>query len=372
MNTLIIKYGELTTKKNNRSFFIKTLKQNINKHLTGFDYQLITNHSFGIIKADQDTEVIIERLQNVFGIHAIIKVKQIEKDFNVLNEACLAFIKSLNIKTFKINTKRSDKNLPMTSLEINGSVASYILKHTDLTVDVHNPDLLLKVEAREDGFYIYESYYQGLGGYPVGIQGKAVVMLSGGIDSPVALFMAMKRGIKCLPIYFDSPPHTTEMAHDKVEKLVSILQKYDPDLKLTTIQFTKIQEAIYQNCKHDYLITIMRRMMFRIANWYAVRKKAKIIVTGESIGQVASQTLDSINVINAVVKMPIIRPLACFDKLEIIKLAKQIGTYETSILPYEDCCTIFVPKHPVIHPKLKTCEEYEQNFDYQALIKDIF
>lgn len=372
MNTLIIKYGELTTKKSNRPFFIKTLKQNIKKHLTGLNYQLVTNHSFATIKVDQDTDQVIEKLQNVFGIHAIIKVKQIEKDFDLLNEACLNFIKDLSIKTFKINTKRSDKTLTMNSLEINAFVASYILNNTNLTVDVHNPDLLLKIEAREDGFYIYENYYQGLGGYPVGIQGKAVVMLSGGIDSPVALFMAMKRGIKCLPVYFDSPPHTTEMAKDKVEKLVTILQKYDPDLSLETIHFTKIQEAIYQNCKHDYLITIMRRMMFRIANWYAVRKKAKIIVTGESIGQVASQTLDSINVINAVVTIPIIRPLACFDKLEIIKIAKQIGTYETSILPYEDCCTVFVPRHPVIHPKLKICEEYEQNFDYQALIKEVF
>lgn len=195
-------------------------------------------------------------------------------------------------------------------------------------------------------------------------------MLSGGIDSPVAAYLAMKRGIKLLPVYFDSPPHTSPQALAKVEKLVEILQAYDPDLHLKVIYFTKIQETIYQKCKPEYLITLMRRMMYRIVNRYALDKKAQVIITGESIGQVASQTLESIAVINQVATIPVIRPLACYDKLEIIALAKKINTYETSILPFIDCCTIFVPKNPVIKPDLKTCEFEEQKFNMEQLFNE--
>lgn len=370
MQKLLIKYGELTTKKGNRAFFVKTLKNNIKKHLGGLEYELKSTHSYMTINTIEPAE-IIAKLKNVFGIHAIIKVSHV-KDYDECKKQIVEFVKTCEGKTFKVETKRSDKSFHLTSMEVSKDVSIPILKNTNLKVDVHHPDILVNIEVRDTGFYFYEEYIKGLGGYPLGIQGKGVLLLSGGIDSPVAAFLAMKRGIKCLPLYFDAPPHTTDMAREKVEKLVEILSKYDPDIKLKTIGFTKLQEAIYKHCRHDYMITIMRRMMFRIAECYTIRKKAKVLITGESIGQVASQTLDSINVINHVVKIPIIRPLACFDKLEIIKLARDIGTYETSILPYEDCCTVFIPKHPVIHPELKICEEEEQKHDFQALIKEVF
>ena len=370
MTTLLIKYGELTTKKGNRAFFIKTLKNNIVNHLKDLDYEIKSNHSYMTIVTSQDTAVI-KKLKNIFGIHAIIKVSH-SNDYEACKEAVIKYVQNCAGKTFKVKAKRSDKSFVMTSMETNCDVATAILKNSDLKVDVHNPDILVQLEIREDGFYSYEEYVPGLGGYPLGIQGKGVLLLSGGIDSPVAAFLAMKRGIKILPLYFDAPPHTTDMAREKVEQLVEILSAYDPDIKLNIIHFTKIQEAIYKYCRNDYMITIMRRMMFRIAEWFAVRKKAKVLITGESIGQVASQTLDSINVINYVVNIPIIRPLACFDKLEIIALAREIGTYKTSILPYEDCCTVFVPKHPVINPILKICEEEETKYDFASLIKEIF
>ena len=215
--------------------------------------------------------------------------------------------------------------------------------------------------------YIYTNEIKGSGGYPVGIQGKGILMLSGGIDSPVAGYLALKRGIDIDCLYFDSPPHTSIEAKNKVIELANILNQYSGNIKLLVVPFTKLQEAIYKNVPSEYNITILRRMMYRIAT--NISNKYKVLINGESIGQVASQTLTSINVINSVTNFPIIRPVACLDKLEIIQIAKKIGTYETSILPFEDCCTIFVPKHPVINPKLEKCLEYEK-FNYQELIDE--
>ena len=255
-------------------------------------------------------------------------------------------------------------------MEFSRIIGGHILKNIDCKVDVHNPDLLVKIEIRTDGTYIYSDEIIGLGGYPVGVQGTGLLMLSGGIDSPVAGYLALKRGVDLECLYFESPPHTSLEAKNKVIKLASIINSYSGNIKVNVVPFTKLQEAIYKNVDDSYVITIMRRMMYRIAEEVVKRKKLKVIINGESVGQVASQTLSSMVVINSVTNLPIIRPVACLDKLEIIDIANTIGTYETSILPYEDCCTIFLPKHPIINPILEKCLEYESRFDYKTLIKE--
>ena len=255
-------------------------------------------------------------------------------------------------------------------MEVSKKLGGVVLKNKkDITVDVHNPEVIIDVEIRFKKAYIYFESEKGLRGYPIGVQGKGMLMLSGGIDSPVAAFLAMKRGIRLEAVYFESPPHTSDAAKEKVKTLVRILSKYSGYIKLHVINFTEIQETIYKNAPHDYLITIMRRMMYRISERIARKNNCKVLINGESIGQVASQTLTSMAVINEVTKMPVIRPVACLDKLEIIDISKKIDTYETSILPYEDCCTIFVPKHPVINPELEKAIEYENLFDYEPLLQ---
>jgi thiamine biosynthesis protein ThiI len=280
-------------------------------------------------------------------------------------------LKDKDIDTFKVRTKRSYKGYPLTSMDISRILGGVVLREVKgSSVDVHNPKVLIDVEVRQNKSYIYFDGKPGLHGYPLGVQGKGMLMLSGGIDSPVAGYLAMKRGVRIEGVYFESPPHTSDAAKEKVKSLTRILSNYSGYIKLHVINFTEIQETIYKNIPHEYLITIMRRMMYRITERLAKNSNAKIIVNGESIGQVASQTLTSMSVINEVVKMPVIRPVACLDKLEIIDIAKRIDTYDTSILPYEDCCTIFVPEHPVINPELDKCLEYEGLIDYEPLIRD--
>ena len=246
-----------------------------------------------------------------------------------------------------------------------------ILKNIDnIKVDVHNPDLLVNVEIRKDYTYIYTNYYYGLGGYPNNTLGKGMLMLSGGIDSPVAGYLAMKRGIHIEALYFEAIPHTSINARNKVIDLCKKLAVYTNSIKLHIIPFTEIQEEIYKTADQDYVITMMRRMMYRITERMAKRRDCLAIINGESIGQVASQTLTSMSVINDVTNMPVIRPVATLDKLEIMDIARKIDTYDTSILPYEDCCTVFVPKHPVINPVKKLCVEMEERFDYETLIKE--
>jgi thiamine biosynthesis protein ThiI len=281
----------------------------------------------------------------------------------------LELVKDKEFKTFKVTTKRSDKKYPMESMEISRKVGAVLLKNIDgISVDVHTPELEVNVEVRIKDVYVYFNSEKGCGGYPVGVAGKGMLMLSGGIDSPVAGYLAIKRGVRLECIYYESPPHTSIEAKNKVIELARKLAVYNNDIKLHVIKFTEIQEAIYRNCPHEYLITIMRRMMYRIAERVARMNNCKVVVNGESIGQVASQTLTSMNVINEVVRIPVIRPVACFDKLEIIDIAKKIDTYETSILPFEDCCTIFVPDHPVINPTFENAREYEKAFDFEDLI----
>ena len=369
MNELImIKYGELTTKKDNRKYFVKTLAANIEAMLKDEKTQIIKNNVRMYIYCE-NADKIEEKLKKVFGIHSISKAYKVNNNIEDVLKKSLE-IMDKNKKTFKVITNRADKTFKIPSMEYSSNLGALILKNSNFKVDVHNPDIILHVEIRTDGIYIYTNEIKCAGGYPVGVQGKGLLMLSGGIDSPVAGYLALKRGVSIECMYFESPPHTSFEAKNKVLSLAKILNEYSGKIKVHVVPFTKIQEEIYKKCPDTYMITIMRRMMYRIAEKYAKKINAHAIFNGESIGQVASQTLESMVCVNSVVSMPVIRPVACFDKLEIIALAEKIGTYETSILPYEDCCTIFVPKHPVIKPKLENCISYEQNLDYEKLIDE--
>ncbi len=368
MELILIKYGELTTKKDNRKFFIDTLEKNIKALLTGENI-VITKDRVRMYIECEDAKKIAKKLQKVFGIFSIVICYKVNNNIEEVLQKSLE-IMDKSKKSFKIETKRADKSFPIQSMEYSRRLGGLILKNTNFKVDVHNPDIILNVEIRKNGTYVYTEAIKGLGGYPVGIQGKGLLMLSGGIDSPVAGYLTLKRGVNIECLYFESPPHTSVEAKNKVLKLAEILNNYSGHIKVHIVPFTKMQEAIYKNCPDIYMITIMRRMMYRIANIYAEKIGAKILINGESIGQVASQTLSSMQCINNVTNMPVIRPVACLDKLEIIDIAKKIETYETSILPYEDCCTIFVPKHPVINPSLEKCILYENNFDYKTILKE--
>lgn len=370
---ILIKYGELTTKKANRNLFINTLYQNIKEALKDDEVRIEKNRVRMFIEPISDTnfDAITSKLTKIFGIHSIVIAYQTDNNIDNMKANILEVVKGINFKTFKVETKRSNKKFEIPSMEFNNIIGGLLLKNIpDIRVDVHNPDYTLKVEIRENNTYIYGKEIKGAGGYPVGVAGKGLLMLSGGIDSPVAGYLAMKRGIKIECLYFESPPHTSIMARNKVKQLVEKLSVFQPDIKLHIINFTNIQENIYKNITSDYMITIMRRMMYRISEQLIYKRKCLVLINGESVGQVASQTLPSMRVINQVTTIPVIRPVACLDKLEIIQIAKKIDTYETSILPYEDCCTIFLPKHPVINPKLEKCIEYENAFDYETLITE--
>ena len=364
---IMIKYGELTTKKANRKIFINILSQNVEKALKDEKVEIFKDQVRMFIKCNNANKIAI-KLQKIFGIHGIVIAYKVNNNIEDVLKKSLE-IMNKNKQTFKVVTKRADKNYPIHSMDYSRKLGGLILKNSNFKVDVYSPDITLTVEIRSEGTFVYTNEIKGAGGYPVGVEGKGLLMLSGGIDSPVAGYLTLKRGVNVECLYFESPPHTSTEAKNKVIKLASIINEYSGKVKVHVVPFTEIQEAIYKNCPDIYMITIMRRMMYRIAALYAEKIGAKILINGESIGQVASQTLDSMVCINNVTNMPVIRPVACFDKLEIIDIAKKINTYETSILPYEDCCTIFVPKHPVIKPELEKCIEYENKFDYQTLIE---
>ena len=365
---IFIKYAELNTKKDNINFFLDKLKTNISFILNNSDANIIYDKGRMFIET-KDIDNTIDKLSHVFGIHSIVVAYKMNNSFDTISSNLLELIKDKEFKTFKVETKRSDKTYPMDSMEISRKLGGVLLKNIpDIKVDVHNPEKRINVEIRKDYAYLYIDEYPGCNGYPVGTSGKTLLMLSGGIDSPVAGYMAMKRGMKIECIYFAAPPHTSMDAQDKVLNLAKKLALYNCNIKVHVINFTEIEEAIYRYLPREYLITIMRRMMYRITTRVAKKIKAKAIINGESIGQVASQTLDSISCIGCVTDIPVIRPVACLDKLEIIDIAKRINTYETSILPFEDCCTIFVPDHPVINPKKELCEEYEKLIPYEDMI----
>lgn len=372
MRVILIKYGELSTKKGNRNFFINTLYNNVKSKLGMYDVSINKDRAKMTIKfRDEDLDDIVKIVGKVFGIHTFNIAYLCDSDEDAIKSTVMEVVSNTNFNTFKVETKRSDKRFPIHSGDLNRILGGMILKNEpNIKVDVHNPDLLLKVEIREDGTYIYYNSFNGSGGYPVGTQPKGMLMLSGGIDSPVAGYLAMKRGIVIDAVYFEAIPHTSLEAREKVITLCRKLSSYTNHINLHIVNFTTIQEEIYKNCREDYCITIMRRMMYRIMEKLATKYNGLAIINGESVGQVASQTLTSMSVINSVTNMPVIRPLACLDKLEIMDIARKIETYETSILPYEDCCTVFVPKHPAINPKIETAIKEENKFDYDRLINE--
>ena len=370
---ILIKYGELSTKKGNRNFFINTLYRMINEKLKNFVVKIFKDRSRMYIEFhDEDLDKIKEKLDSVFGIHMYHIAYIVDTNIEAIKELLISLVGNMDFKTFKVEVKRSDKSFSMHSQEMNRFLGGVVLKNKDnISVDVHNPDVLIKVEVRENHSYIYFNAYKGAGGYPLGSQPRGLLMLSGGIDSPVAGYLAMRRGVPIDCVYFEAVPHTSLEARNKVIELSRKLAKYAVDINLHIVNFTKIQEEIYKNCHPNYCITIMRRMMYRIMEKLAKKYNALAIINGESVGQVASQTLTSMSVINEVTNMPVLRPVCCFDKLEIIDLAKKIDTYDISILPYEDCCTVFVPKHPVINPSLEQAKKEEEKFDFLPLIDEV-
>lgn len=371
-NYLMIRFGELSTKGKNKKDFIRQLSRNISSVLKDFpNTQIETKYDHIYVKLnDEKYEDILKTLQEVSGIHSISLVLRTDDDIENIKAKSLEIISSNEGKTFKVYAKRANKTYPIISDNIIREVAGHILKNTSLKVDVHNPDILLTIEIRNEGAYIFTKTFKGAGGYPLGCGGKIMHMLSGGIDSPVAAYLLMKRGISIECIHYSSPPYTNIGVIDKLKDLLHKLNKYQASIRLNIVPFTRLQEEIYAHCDESYAITIMRRMMYRLASEVAKRRNCKAISNGESVGQVASQTLESMYTINEVTNMPVIRPVVCLDKEEIINIARRIDTFEISIRPYEDCCTIFAPKNPKTRPSLEKSKELENTFDFESLIKD--
>ena len=369
---IMVRFGELSTKGKNKKDFIRVLANNIKNALRDFSNVSIEtrfDHIYVVLNGN-NPEPIIEVLQDVSGIHSLSLVYKTDPDIENLKEVSLELIKKEEGQTFKVKAKRADKSYPIISEDIIRHVAGVILANTDLKVDVHNPDILLSIEIRQEGAYVFCKTYPAAGGYPLGVGGKIMHMLSGGIDSPVAAYLLMRRGIKIECIHFASPPYTNVGVIEKIKDLLSMLNKYQPEIRLNIIPFTKIQEEIYRNADESYAITIMRRMMFRLADRLAHRRRCPAISSGESVGQVASQTLESMYTINEVTSLPVLRPVVAMDKVDIIKLARKIDTYDISIRPFEDCCTIFAPKSPKTKPSLEKAKEFEEKFDYETLINE--
>lgn len=372
LSKLMIHFGELYTKGKNRRDFIRKLRDNLAFALKPYSVILETKHDHIYISRirEEDYEKVIKLLQNTSGIHAISVISVFPVDLAIVKDYALELALHEGIQTFKVVTKRKDKNFPLISDGVNREIASHILRNSNLKVDVHNPDLTIKLEIDFNAINVIGKRYPGLGGYPLGSSGKGLVLLSGGIDSPVAAYLTIRRGIKISAIHFAAPPYTSEEVIKKIERISHKLNAYQPAIRLYVVPFTALQLAIYEHVPTSYAITVMRRMMLRISQIVAKRHGCKILVTGESLGQVASQTLDSLVVINEVSNYPIIRPLATTDKNEIIKIAKDIGTYEISIMPFEDCCTIFANPNPVTSPHLDEVLKYEASFDYAPLISE--
>ncbi len=369
-DSLMIHYGELSTKGENRKAFIRELNKNIRHAIKEFGCTVTNDHDHTYVRFNDDPMPIIDRLQKVSGIQRISLVYRSSRHIEQLKKDALELIKLEEGKTFKVNAKRGDKTYPLDSHGVNCALAGEILRNTPLKVDVHNPDIVLHADVRKDAVYLSSHTYYGAGGYPLGMNGKVMMMLSGGIDSPVAAYTLLRRGIRIECVHFAAPPYTSDAVLDKLTDIIKKLNIYQEDIKLDVVPFTKLQLAIYQNVPEPYCITIMRRMMYRIAERLAKRHRCLAIASGESVGQVASQTLDSMVTINNVTNYPVLRPLAVIDKLDIIKMSQSIDTYEISIRPYEDCCTIFKPKKPKTKPRIDECEFYESKFEWQPLVDE--
>lgn len=375
MNTdmVIVFYGELGTKGKNIMNFIRLLGQNVKLALRDYPsltYEVRKDHIY-ILLNGVPFEEVSEKLKKVPGIGSFALARNVEKDLDSIGAEASSLYKRSGKKTFKVETKRADKDFPIHSDEVSRKIGGYVLKNNPgAKVDVHHPELLIEIYIRLEGAYVYGVKEKGMGGYPLGIAGKSLCLLSGGIDSPVATYLMMKRGVKVECIHFAAPPYTSQAVIEKIHDLLKVLNDYQPDIKLYVVPFTDLERKIYEVAGPSYCVTIMRRMMVRIAEGVAYKHNDLCLAGGESIGQVASQTLYSLKVIGEVGTLPFIRPLATYDKTEIIDLAKQIGTYDISIRPYEDCCTIFTLKDPVTHPNIDTVHKIEDAFDWKTMVQD--
>lgn len=368
---LLLKFGELFLKGKNKKDFENLLMENIKAKLSSFKYKI--SYTLGrIVISDYEIDdewAIVEELKTVFGLIGVSKAVEVDTS----EENIFAYASSISLSgTFRVNAKRADKKFPLSSMELERKLGEVILTHNEnLKVDLHNPEHIVYVEIRfNNKTYIYYETIKCAGGLPLGSAGKALLLLSGGIDSPVAGYLMAKRGLKLEAVHFHSYPYTSEQAKEKVIELGRKLTKYCDEIKLHIVSFTKVQEQIHMNCDSEYMITIMRRIMMRVAEKICKENDLGAIITGESLGQVASQTMPSINVTNSVVSLPVFRPLIAFDKEDIIEIAKEIDTYDTSILPYEDCCTVFLPKYPVIKPTIRRAEYNEKFLNIDALVDE--
>lgn len=373
-NVVMVRYGELSTKGKNIKDFIKKLANNIKdslKEFTELTYKVQHDHIY-INLNGVEFEKVSEKLKLIPGISSFSLVTSIAPDLDEIIKVGTEIAQKSSAKTFKVITKRADKLFPYHSDDINRMVAASVLQNTDLKVDVHNPELEIRITVRENEAFVYQESIPGLGGYPLGIAGKALMLISGGIDSPVASFLMMKRGVKLEMIHFAAPPYTSEQVLVKIKDIIHKLNVFQPAVKLYIVPFTEIQKKIYEVAGTSYAITIMRRMMLRIAERVARYNRDLVLASGESIGQVASQTLTSMASIEECCGLPLIRPLATYDKVDIIKLSKKIDTYDISIRPYEDCCTIFEVRDPTTSPKLDKIREIEAKFDFSQLLDEAY
>ena len=373
---VMVKYGEIALKGENKNTFEDMLQKNIKRRLKKigrFDYFRKQSTIYITPLEEVDMDVVVDKLKFVFGIGAIQRCAVFPKDFAAVAEGAEEYLREAleDAKTFKVEAKRSDKTFPMKSPEIQQELGGVILeKFPHLGVDVHDPDVTVRLEIRDNGAYLSAKRIIGAGGMPVGSSGKALLMLSGGIDSPVAGYMMAKRGLVVDCIHYVSPPYTSERARLKVEKLCEEMTNYCGDIMFYCVPFTEIQEALRDNCPEEYFTVLMRRLMVKIANKICDRDGYGAIITGESVAQVASQTLPALYCTNAAAEYPVFRPVIGMDKIEITEISRKIGTYETSILPYEDCCTVFSPKHPRTRPKFEDVIAAEQSYDFDKMIDE--
>ena len=370
---VIVRYCEIHLKGKNRGYFEKVFMNNLEKALTGIRHEMHKPSGRYVVENFDEgrADEIVERLRKVFGTHTLSVGYKVEADMQKIYEAVKVIAPREG--TFKVETNRGDKKFPLNSMQINAQVGGRLLDDfPSLKVDVHNPQTVVSIDVRENGTaLVFGGVVKAAGGMPVGTAGKGMLLLSGGIDSPVAGYMIAKRGMKIEGLHFHSYPYTNMQAREKVEELARILSTYTCGLSLNVVSVTHIQEAIHKNCPEEMMITLLRRFMMRIAERLCEKSGSQCIITGESLGQVASQTIEGMTSSNAVVKnVPVLRPLVGFDKTEIIERSRAIGTFETSIQPYEDCCTVFLPKHPLIRPRLSEVEAAEAKLDVNGLVEE--
>lgn len=374
-NKILVRYGELSTKGKNKKNFIQQLAKNVKANFKDLPLLKVKpEYDFMTIELNGEDEAIVSnRLQYIFGIQSYAPVYQLNKNLDDVKLKIKMILSEMDLtqKSFKIIAKRSDHQFELNTQQLNLELGGYVLdEFPNLVVDVKNPDIPIKVEVRQNAIYVSIKSFKGAGGLPVGVSGRGMMMLSGGIDSPVASYLAMKRGLEVEMVHFYSPPYTSEQALLKCEKLTKILAQYGGTIQFIQVPFTAIQEEIKEKCPDNYAMTLNRRFMLRITDKLREKRKGLVILNGESVGQVASQTLQSMVAINEVTHTPIIRPVATLDKLEIIELSEKIGTFVVSIEPFEDCCTIFAPSAPKTKPNLDKVKQYEQVLDVEKLVSD--